>query len=140
MVAMGGGPNIPVRGSASKEKELVLCTLPWPEDQASAGIKELKEAFGDVEVKYYHTKYANGKMEPVDVSEGMLRKNTTAMCRTFSAGASDPRSCLFFLRPFWVRGNGLVSEDSTESLHDPILTFSSTHSKPSLSLAFTAPN
>ncbi|EUC48789.1 hypothetical protein COCMIDRAFT_33859 [Bipolaris oryzae ATCC 44560] len=71
---MGGGPDIPVRAGASREKELVLCTLPWPEDQASAGTQELKEAFGDVEIKYYHTKYANGKIEPLDVPEEILRR------------------------------------------------------------------
>lgn len=91
MVAMGGGPDIPVRDSASKEKELVLCTLPWPEEQASAGIQALKEAFGNVEVKYYHTKYANGKMEPVDVPEGTLEKefnsnlpDISCWCKRFS--------------------------------------------------------
>ncbi|EMD94500.1 hypothetical protein COCC4DRAFT_148497 [Bipolaris maydis ATCC 48331] len=71
---MGGGPDIPVRDGMSKEKELVLCTLPWPEDQASVGIQELKEAFGNVEVTYYYTKHANGKMEPLDVPEEILRR------------------------------------------------------------------
>jgi hypothetical protein len=69
MVAMGGGPDLPSRG-ASKEKELVLCALPWPEEQAERGIKALKEAFEDVEVKYYHSKFENGKPALVDVPDG----------------------------------------------------------------------
>ena len=69
MVAMGGGPELPSRGTP-KEKELVLCTLPWPEERAARGINALKEAFSDVEVKYYHSVYSNGKPEPLDVPEG----------------------------------------------------------------------
>lgn len=71
MVAMGGGPDLPERNGASKEKELVLCALPWPEEQATHGIKALKEAFDDVKVEYYHSKFENGKAELVDVPEGM---------------------------------------------------------------------
>ena len=70
MVAMGGGPDIPSRDGASKEKVLVLCTLPWPEEIAAHGIQALKEAFNDVELRYFHSKFENGKMEPLDVPEG----------------------------------------------------------------------
>jgi hypothetical protein len=72
MVAMGGGPDLPSRGGASKEKELVLCALPWPEEEAERGIKALKEAFEDVDVKYYHSKFENGKPKLVDVPDGKL--------------------------------------------------------------------
>jgi hypothetical protein len=69
MVAMGGGPDLPSR-DGSKKKELVLCALPWPEEQAANGIKALKEAFEDVDVAYYHSKYENGKPVLVDVPKG----------------------------------------------------------------------
>jgi hypothetical protein len=69
MVAMGGGPDLPSR-DGSKKKEVVLCALPWPEEQAANGIKALKEAFEDVEVTYYHSKFENGKSKLVDVPEG----------------------------------------------------------------------
>jgi hypothetical protein len=72
MVAMGGGPDLPSRDGSSKKKELVLCALPWPEEQAAHGIKALKEAFEDVEVAYYHSKFENGKPELVDVPKGRL--------------------------------------------------------------------
>jgi hypothetical protein len=71
MVAMGGGPDIPARDGASKEKQLVLCTLPWPEEQAAHGIQALKETFGDIEVEYHYSRFENGKLGSVDVPEGM---------------------------------------------------------------------
>jgi hypothetical protein len=69
MVALGGGPDLPSK-DMTKGKELVLCTLPVPEEQAEREIKALKEAFNDVEVKYYHTKFDNGKPELVHIPEG----------------------------------------------------------------------
>lgn len=69
MVAMGGGSDLPIR--ESKGKELVLCALPWPRENAQKGIKELEDIFGDVEVEYFHTVFNNGKMEALDISEGM---------------------------------------------------------------------
>ena len=68
MVAMGGGPELPSR-SGSKEKELVLCALPWPQELCERGMKELREAFDDVEVKYFQVKYDDGKSE-MDAPEG----------------------------------------------------------------------
>jgi len=73
MVAMGGGPELPSRGT-SKEKELVLCTLPWPEERAARGMKALQEAFGDVDVKYYHSVHSNGKSESLVVPEEILQR------------------------------------------------------------------
>ncbi|KAF1944143.1 hypothetical protein EJ02DRAFT_432696 [Clathrospora elynae] len=73
MVAMGGGLDLPSR-EAENGKELVVCALPWPEEKVESGIKALKEAFRDVEVKYFHTKFANGKVEPVDVSDDILQR------------------------------------------------------------------
>lgn len=67
MVAMGGGPDIPSRDRASKEKELVLCTLPWPEEMAARGIQALKEAFDDVEVKYFPSTFENGIAAPMEI-------------------------------------------------------------------------
>jgi|TARA_R110002003_G_scaffold234_5_gene16937 hypothetical protein len=69
MVAMGGGPEVPSKESG--KKELVLCTLPWPEEGAKKGLDGLKEEFKDVEVKYFHSVFNNGKSEPLDVPEGM---------------------------------------------------------------------
>jgi hypothetical protein len=82
MVAMGGGPDLPSR-DGSKKKDVVLCALPWPEEQAANGIKALKEAFEDVEVAY--SKFENGKSELVDVPEGkcifcVLRSSRMSGC------------------------------------------------------------
>jgi len=74
MVAMGGGPDIPSR-HAEKEKELVLCALPWPQEICEHGMKELREAFDDVEVKYFHAKWEGGKSE-VDVPEDLIKRAT----------------------------------------------------------------
>jgi hypothetical protein len=63
---MGGGPDTPTKQMSSK-KELVLCTLPFPEEGAKKGIEGLKEEFKDVEVKYYYTSHD----KPTEVPEGM---------------------------------------------------------------------
>ncbi|KAH7399289.1 hypothetical protein BKA66DRAFT_160330 [Pyrenochaeta sp. MPI-SDFR-AT-0127] len=73
MVIMGGGSNLPVR-DVSKEKELVLCTLPWPEEGAKRGIEELKKEFDNVEVQYFHSKFENGKSFDLDVPEDLLNR------------------------------------------------------------------
>jgi hypothetical protein len=70
MVAMGGGPDIPSR-TASNEKEIVLCALPWPEERAQKGIAELTKTFPNIEVHYVFTRFENGKMHAVDVPEGV---------------------------------------------------------------------
>ena len=68
---MGGGSDFPTR-DASKEKELVLCTLPWPEENAKNGVEELKKEFDNVELHYFYTKFEHGKVQAVDIPEGML--------------------------------------------------------------------
>ncbi|KAH7087088.1 hypothetical protein FB567DRAFT_59164 [Paraphoma chrysanthemicola] len=72
MVAMGGGPEVPLKESG--KKELILCTLPWPEEQVQKGIEGLKEEFKDVEVKYFHSVFDNGKSEPLQVPEEYLNR------------------------------------------------------------------
>ncbi|OAL07444.1 hypothetical protein IQ06DRAFT_289164 [Phaeosphaeriaceae sp. SRC1lsM3a] len=72
---MGGGPDAPSKPSSS-EKQLVLCTLPWPRERAEKGIAGLKEEFEDVEVEYYHTKFENGKVEPIDIPEDVLTRTS----------------------------------------------------------------
>jgi hypothetical protein len=72
MVIMGGGPDTPSRDS-SGEKELLLCTLPWPEEDTKKSVDALKAEFKDIEVKYFHTKFENGKAAPIDIPEGMYR-------------------------------------------------------------------
>ena len=67
MVNMGGGPTAP----ASKEKVLVTAVLPWPEKVCAKPISDLKEEFGDVEVQFYYSHFENGKLEGVDVPEGV---------------------------------------------------------------------
>lgn len=67
---MGGGEDIPSR-TASKEKELVICALPWPQEKAQKGIDEFKKTFEDIDVHYVYTKFENGKMHAVDVPEGV---------------------------------------------------------------------
>ncbi|KAH8732823.1 hypothetical protein GQ44DRAFT_696492 [Phaeosphaeriaceae sp. PMI808] len=73
MVAMGGGQDIPSRES-SGEKELVLCTLPWPEDQAKKSIELLKEEFKDIEVRYFYTVFENGKMQSINIPEELTTR------------------------------------------------------------------
>jgi hypothetical protein len=68
MVIMGGGPDVPSK-DASK-KELVLCSLPWPQDKAQKGMDGLKEEFKDVDVEYFYTAFDNGKLAAVDIPEG----------------------------------------------------------------------
>lgn len=70
MVAMGGGPEL-LHAGGSEEKELILCVIPFPESAAKKGIEELKKEFPNVEVHYFWSKFNNGKLEPVDVPEGM---------------------------------------------------------------------
>ncbi|CAO2656731.1 Nn.00g055340.m01.CDS01 [Neocucurbitaria sp. VM-36] len=70
---MGGGEDFPSH-DASKEKEIVLCTLPWPEERAKKGIEELKKVFKDVEVHYYHSKSENGKAQAIDAPEDLIKR------------------------------------------------------------------
>jgi hypothetical protein len=64
---MGGGPETPAQPMSSK-KELVLCTLPIPEDAAKKAIAALKEEFPNVQVEYYYTQHEKS----VDVPDGMF--------------------------------------------------------------------
>lgn len=66
---MGGGPDAPSKPALS-EKQLVLCTLPWPQERAERAIAGLKEEFNNVEVEYYYTKSG----EPSNVPEGTWSK------------------------------------------------------------------
>jgi hypothetical protein len=66
---MGGGPGAPSKESSDK-KEIVLCTLPWPEEMAKKAIGALEEEFKDVKVKYFDTRQDNGTGEPTNVPEG----------------------------------------------------------------------
>lgn len=70
MVIMGGGPGLPLRDS-SREKELVLCALPWPDEDAKKSIELLKEEFKDVEVEYFYTKAENAKIGAIEIPEGV---------------------------------------------------------------------
>ncbi|CBX95464.1 hypothetical protein LEMA_P026160.1 [Plenodomus lingam JN3] len=57
MVATGGGADLPSKErkevNGSKQKELVLCALPWPQEGAQRAIKALKDTFDDVDVEYF---------------------------------------------------------------------------------------
>lgn len=68
---MGGGPDAPSKPSSS-EKQLVLCTLPWPRETAERGIAGLKEEFKDVEVEYYYSK----AKEPLEIPEDILARTS----------------------------------------------------------------
>ncbi len=70
MVAMGGGKDLPTR-DAKKEKELVLCTLVFPSEAVKHSIEQLEKEFDNIEVKYYITKFDNGKISNPVVPEGM---------------------------------------------------------------------
>ncbi|KAJ4372182.1 hypothetical protein N0V83_003955 [Neocucurbitaria cava] len=70
---MGGGEDLPSR-NASKEKEIVVCVLPWPEEAAKRGIDDLKKEYKDAEVHYYNSKFENGKMHPIDIPEDLLKR------------------------------------------------------------------
>jgi hypothetical protein len=75
MVIMGGGPENP-SSTSSGEKELILCGLPWTDEEAKKGVDGLKEEFKDFEVKYFHTPHVNGAIKGIDVPEGMYRITT----------------------------------------------------------------
>jgi phosphoglycerate dehydrogenase-like enzyme len=53
---------------------LIVCTLPWPEEMAARGIQALKEAFDDVEVKYFPSTFENGIAAPMEVPEDILQR------------------------------------------------------------------
>lgn len=65
---MGGGPEIP--SPSSSKKELVLCALPWEQNNAQKGLDGLKEEFKDLDVEYFYTAFENGKVAAVDIPEG----------------------------------------------------------------------
>lgn len=65
MVMMGGGPELPSKQSV-EEKELVLCTLPIPEEAAKKGIAGLQEEYKDLEVKFFESKFGHGQELHVD--------------------------------------------------------------------------
>lgn len=76
---MGGGSELPIRGAA-KEKELVICTLNYPKEDAKKVVEKLKKEL-DVDVEYFWTKLEVGKPHWVDVPEGMLLLRTTVVRR-----------------------------------------------------------
>lgn len=75
MIAMGGGTDVPSHDlrnrNGPKEKQLVVCALPWPKDGAASGIQALKEAFDDVEVEYFQTNHDNAKPTGTTIPQGM---------------------------------------------------------------------
>ena len=56
MVAMGGGPELPLRAGEQK-RDLVLAVLPWPEESSAKIIAEIKEEFPDLDFHYIHEAY-----------------------------------------------------------------------------------
>jgi hydroxymethylpyrimidine pyrophosphatase-like HAD family hydrolase len=66
---MGGGPDAPSK-QCSGEQQLVLCTLPWPKENAAKSVDALKEEFPDLEVEYFYTQHLNGKIKPLEISKG----------------------------------------------------------------------
>lgn len=75
---MGGGVDLPSkepkRVNGSKEKELVLCSLPWPEEGARRGIIALKDAFDDIEVEYIQNVHKNGVSESTTIPKDLLTR------------------------------------------------------------------
>lgn len=65
MVIMGGGPEVPTK-DMNNQKEVVLCTISWPESDLKKAIDGLEEEFKDIEVKFYQQK--QGKK--LEVPEG----------------------------------------------------------------------
>ncbi|ORY08845.1 hypothetical protein BCR34DRAFT_488191 [Clohesyomyces aquaticus] len=53
---MGGGPEVPLRG---REKELLLCVLPWPESTSEKVIKEITDEFPYIDLHYVQEHYQN---------------------------------------------------------------------------------
>jgi hypothetical protein len=50
----------------AKSRELLLCVLPWPQDQTGTGINDIQEEFPDLEIHYIYQKEGT----KVDVPEG----------------------------------------------------------------------
>ncbi|KAL5116948.1 hypothetical protein ACEQ8H_005166 [Pleosporales sp. CAS-2024a] len=63
---MGGGPQAPSKQMSNK-KELVLFTVPFPEEAAKRGLDALKKEFEDVEIAYYYTQHQKPTEVPQDV-------------------------------------------------------------------------
>ena len=84
MVAMGGGADLPVR-EVSKEKELLVCTLTWPEERLKKPIDELKKDLDNIEVRYFQSRFEDGKAYPVDVPEGMYCPISASCCEVIRA-------------------------------------------------------
>jgi hypothetical protein len=72
MVAMGGGPELPLKGEGSKKSDLLLAVLPWPEDYSKKIIGEIKEEFPDLEFHYIQQKFTTERDDrsKADVPEG----------------------------------------------------------------------
>ncbi|KAF2707762.1 hypothetical protein K504DRAFT_503986 [Pleomassaria siparia CBS 279.74] len=51
MVAMGGGPEAPLRQGETR-RHLLLCVLPWPEKDAEKSIAAIKDEFPNLDVHY----------------------------------------------------------------------------------------
>ncbi|KAF2132652.1 hypothetical protein P153DRAFT_333110 [Dothidotthia symphoricarpi CBS 119687] len=82
MVAMGGGPELPHPPHAAKEKELVLCVVPFPENAAKKGIEKVEEEFEDVEVRYYYSRVEKGRPVQIDIPEDLIHR-ATYICTLF---------------------------------------------------------
>lgn len=76
MVAMGGGPEAPLRNGA-KSRDLLLAVLPWPEKAAEKSIVAIKEEFPNLDVHYIPETYSekHEKRGKVSVPEGKSPSN-----------------------------------------------------------------
>jgi hypothetical protein len=76
MVAMGGGPEAPLRNS-EKPRELLLAVLPWPEKVAEKSIAAIKEEFPNLDVHYIPETYSEKEENrgKVSVPEGKSPAN-----------------------------------------------------------------
>ena len=72
MVAMGGGPEGPIReGERSQNRELLLAVLPWPQEKPQKIIKEIEAEFPNLDIHFVHEVYENrADRGKVEVPEG----------------------------------------------------------------------
>lgn len=101
MVAMGGGPEVPVPDS-ERRRELLLAVLPWPEEQATKSIADIKREFPNLDVHYIHEKYEDkAERGKIDVPkgkqcEGQRQHTTIRWCHCAALPVRPSYSDLYF--------------------------------------------
>ncbi|KAF2118476.1 hypothetical protein BDV96DRAFT_643721 [Lophiotrema nucula] len=102
MVAMGGGPEVPLReGGRSQSHELLLAVLPWPQTKPQKIINEIEAEFPNLEIEFVYEVYENkadrGKVEvPEELYKRAKILATLSWLPPSAASAPDLELIQFF--------------------------------------------